>query len=898
MSILNKQNQVLTFIKIKPSENSNLILSNKHDYLSISSKNIIKLNNSNIKSSSDKEESFSLTYNRVFYNEEYSFIYEEIFNPSLENDLITLINNQQDCLFLCHGMSNSGKKSLLLGDKEKDFLTISQKGIISRVIDSLILRKPSNYRLFYSIIIEYNNKIIDVSKLNTIKSNIYQSDDVYSSIYIDLNDDLIRYELKSENDYLQRILKTMISLYSYENSRFQVYSKSNIVINLYIINEKNEEISTFSFVINQKSERVYKKKGENDENLKLNIKNNCDLIEIYKYLKDNAYYPITDSDFNNQSGFYKEYKSKLVYLLRKILKKPNYKTVIIGNIYLSSSNYRINKEILLYINSYSKIIENNHNKSSLNTKNDYDNDDNSNQNKENPIENRLLLLKDKEIQLLNEKIDVLNEKLEKSTVEMKELTEKHHLTIKQYEENLNKISNQLEFDGDIRVLYDNNNKKQGNSTNRKEYDYCERNKNMKLENLSLKSKVEDLKLKILSLEKEVSIEKTMNLTYKNTYSLVNEYIKSRKDEKNPENLESIFKNNNDLNRLTVLNENLNKQVTMLKEVISQKDEIIKRLTDNSKVFLMKYMRKNFVSHERDGRLMHLMNKRIENIENIYRTSIDKVDNDKDNDTNESNSIFNTNTINTYSNSKSNSNDKSKRNDINQRLHHRRPKNDYDSINMNDISSISNRNSYINSNINTKQIEILSSPDFSYVKSSVYKEILLIITGFMKVFDKLQTKEIPYINKEKGIVNKKDLIDYSILDTFISFSKLNNLIQFLNSFSLNNTRIFTENLNKISSFSRFLLCSKQNLYRLYDNINYNYGKGSDEYDKSSETVEGKYKKILVDQKKKKSIIQEKEGKEVKENPSQSNLFLKSNMKSIDKRSLSSIHNKTIMRKSFN
>lgn len=365
---INIKNSISSFIKVENLDNT-LFEINENN-------NILKLKNT-----SNSKDNIIIECNKIFFNNnENSYLYEELIKNKSK-----MFFEGKDVSLLVYGIAKSGKKSTIIGNKDQLLSNINARGIVCRLIDSILDKirchnsKDCIYKLYHSIVGEYNNKVIDLNRYliesnnnNLIieKSKANECNKYFENI-LDKNSNFQYKTIQVDNieDFVNTIANILTKYYNLNNNIDNFYDNTNYIITLQLFkynknsnnlvneinlsvnnnnsyNKNNNLLSSFNFIIMSNSNTFNFKSKQ-----KINI-NNIDKIETiskdFKLSEKEKYKIKYNINFNNN-------KMELLDLLQLIIKeKENY----INNMNNKEKESKLNTLNLNYLKS-NKLLSNN-----------------------------------------------------------------------------------------------------------------------------------------------------------------------------------------------------------------------------------------------------------------------------------------------------------------------------------------------------------------------------------------------------------------------------------------------------------------------------------------------------------------------------------------------------------
>ena len=539
-----KTNCIKTYLHIH-----NPTVKDKPYYKIDKSKNILYLHNQKIISESESDGIFE--FDKIFTNENSS---SDIYKNICDNMIQNFYEGKSHC-FVSYGNTMSDKFKILIGDNNK-------KGILLQTFDDLITNNKKDTKIFLSYFSIYNDKIIDLSNINTENdlNNKFEEDFMKEGIELSKNYDINNIKKISLENNFNNINEKIDKLFSHllnidKNSKYHIYSSSHFCFILYLINtETNNIISTITFIILNGSELLNK----NNLSKKSEVSSSLKSVES-QYIYDSIIYSISSNKvFNHENkvkNFEKEKLSKLTNLLNDICFNPdkeNIKFIIIGNIIPITGYYETTKDTLMFLFNIRQ--------STINKKNK---NEKINVSRKLSYQNREDVIFDLEskIKFQADSIEDLNKTLKKKDEKIFDLE-------KNYKVQIEYLKNYFGFKGKIEVLL-------SGDVNTKEFKEASKIREAKENALILKKNINLLEKNMEKKEEEINKLKNERKIKLNDQTMIKYYfmaddIKKNKKKEN-DNKKEIFtqmqKYENDI-------KNKDKIINELKKEIEQKNKIL------------------------------------------------------------------------------------------------------------------------------------------------------------------------------------------------------------------------------------------------------------------------------------------------------------------------------------
>ncbi len=617
-------------------ENNNQIQQNQNDnfddlktYLKIKKVNLsedksfIKISKCKTKLSfidntkrTDLEKSVTFENNKIFSDEENSYIYEEVCRDCIKDFIIG-----QNYCFFSYGLTHSGKTGLLFGGNNC-ITNINNHGIMFRFLDSLKANLASRgnhqqYTLNYSYICINSNKLIDLlilqnpeydNFLNNKNNNINELDinsliKEYKTI-TDITNFIIKNTLNDVSDIVTFVSKVRSLFIKLEQSDKKLYSKSHFCFFIYLTNLKTGKTSTSSFTILAGSEisdisnnMVSPNKNNNNNSTNGNISRTRDGIFVQNSFSTllNVIMQLKSPDF--KIGKFNEIEfddSTLTYSLKTFLKNSKFR--IVGTIVPNVGYQESVRDTLMFLFKFRKSV---YGKKSLNqlNKNLTDKTDELLYDMENKLN-----IKDKHIQKLNDQIDSLNRRLEES----ENINRKNIETLKAA----------FNFDGDVVKL-------KSNDENIAEVKYARTVRDSMEQNKILNKRLKENEKKITDLREEIKKVSNEKRVIEDDRLALGNYLKIKEDNLHKENkMKIVLENSKELEELKRKNEQLEKKIEEYRKVIEENSKKLKNLpnilkenTEDRKEIAKK-------REELKGNLDKQMKSSIKQIEKKYNVEIE------------------------------------------------------------------------------------------------------------------------------------------------------------------------------------------------------------------------------------------------------------------------------------
>ena len=539
-----KSNCIKTYLHIH-----NPTVKDKPYYKIDKSKNILYLHNQKIISESESDGIFE--FDKIFTNENSS---SDIYKNICDNMIQNFYEGKSHC-FVSYGNTMSDKFKILIGDNNK-------KGILLQTFDDLITNNKKDTKIFLSYFSIYNDKIIDLSNINTENdlNNKFEEDFMKEGIELSKNYDINNIKKISLENNFNNINEKIVKLFSLllnidKSSKYHIYSSSHFCFILYLINtETNNIISTITFIILNGSELLNK----NNLSKKSEVSSSLKSVES-QYIYDSIIYSISSNKvFNHENkvkNFEKEKLSKLTNLLNDICFNPdkeNIKFIILGNIIPITGYYETTKDTLMFLFNIRQ--------STINKKNK---NEKINVSRKLSYQNREDVIFDLEskIKFQADSIEDLNKTLKKKDEKIFDLE-------KNYKVQIEYLKNYFGFKGKIEVLL-------SGDVNTKEFKEASKIREAKENALILKKNINLLEKNMEKKEEEINKLKNERKIKLNDQTMIKYYfmaddIKKNKKKEN-DNKKEIFtqmqKYENDI-------KNKDKIINELKKEIEQKNKIL------------------------------------------------------------------------------------------------------------------------------------------------------------------------------------------------------------------------------------------------------------------------------------------------------------------------------------
>ena len=539
-----KTNCIKTYLHIH-----NPTVKDKPYYKIDKSKNILYLHNQKIISESESDGIFE--FDKIFTNENSS---SDIYKNICDNMIQNFYEGKSHC-FVSYGNTMSDKFKILIGDNNK-------KGILLQTFDDLITNNKKDTKIFLSYFSIYNDKIIDLSNINTENdlNNKFEEDFMKEGIELSKNYDINNIKKISLENNINNINIKIDKLFSHllnidKSSKYHIYSSSHFCFILYLINtETNNIISTITFIILNGSELLNK----NNLSKKSEVSSSLKSVES-QYIYDSIIYSISSNKvFNHENkvkNFEKEKLSKLTNLLNDICFNPdkeNIKFIILGNIIPITGYYETTKDTLMFLFNIRQ--------STINKKNK---NEKINVSRKLSYQNREDVIFDLEskIKFQADSIEDLNKTLKKKDEKIFDLE-------KNYKVQIEYLKNYFGFKGKIEVLL-------SGDVNTKEFKEASKIREAKENALILKKNINLLEKNMEKKEEEINKLKNERKIKLNDQTMIKYYfmaddIKKNKKKENDNKKElftQIQKYENDI-------KNKDKIINELKKEIEQKNKIL------------------------------------------------------------------------------------------------------------------------------------------------------------------------------------------------------------------------------------------------------------------------------------------------------------------------------------
>lgn len=435
-------------------------------------KNIILLHDPIFKNPSDK--SAIIEVNQIFTNQhEYSYIYAQICQNTIEESL-----NGDSFIFVSYGITTSEKLEMLIGNIEDSNRNDKHIGIFPRLLDQLISTVNNNkdYKDNLSINLSYmclyDTKLIDLSNyIGKDFSDYTYEDFVKEGIFIDAVEIIKQVKkIPTENykDVLFFLNKLLLHLRELEDdSDGNLFTKSHLVIIIYVTNNEGKNITKLTFILLNGSEQLNEDK-QNRLNRKNYISNKQtkNILDLNKMALDSQYTydSILNAIRSNESIFGKKEihnqdedqidleEKKNLSRLTKVLFYPcfsrkikNLKYVIIGSIMPIPGFHSSVKDTLLYLfecRSIKSSIKNGKGrKKTISSKKS----DKTNKISMKITQDDTIFILEQKVKLLQTKIADLNNIIDKKTINITALQ-------KNYKKQVEILKEYFGFKGDVNIL--------------------------------------------------------------------------------------------------------------------------------------------------------------------------------------------------------------------------------------------------------------------------------------------------------------------------------------------------------------------------------------------------------------------------------------------------------------
>ena len=547
-----KNNCIKTYLHIH-----NPSVKDKPYYKIDKSQNILYLHNQMNISESESDGIFE--FDKIFTNEnKFSDIYENICGTVIHN----FYEGKSYC-FISYGNTMSDKFKILIGDN-------NDKGILLQSFDDLIKNNKSNMKLSLSYFCLYNDKIIDLSCINSVDYPNHKFEDnfIKKGIEIGKNYDInnlnkINIENNSDdiNEKIDKLFSHLIKIE--RNSKYHIYITSHFCFIIYLLNtETNNIISTMTFILLNGSELLNK----NNLSKKSEVSTSLKSVES-QYIYNSIIYSIgCNKAFNHgnkQVNFEKDKLSKLTGILNDICFNPdkdNIKFIIIGNIIPITGYYETTKDTLMFLFNIRQ--------STINKKT---------KNKEMSVSRKLSRqTRDDVIFDLESKIKFQADSIENLNKIVQNKDEKIFDLEKNYKVQVEYLKNYFGFQGKIEVLL-------SGDVNTKEFKEASKIREAKEDTLVLKRNIMFLEKNMKKKEEEINKLKNERNIRLNDQTMINYYflaedIKKNKEKEN-ENKKELFiqlqKYENDIKTKDKIIEQLKKELEQKNKLLLSIPKVIK-----------------------------------------------------------------------------------------------------------------------------------------------------------------------------------------------------------------------------------------------------------------------------------------------------------------------------------
>ena len=535
-----KKTDIKTFIKVKMFNSPD----EKQYYLINNEKTIFTLFDPIRMQHSDKSVNFEM--NKIFVNEENSYIYEDICR-----DVCSEALEGQNFCFITGGASKSGKKTLVFGkdDCKSEF---SSRGLLYRLIENFlaVTNNNSDITISMSMMGVYNSKYVDLVKFVQKKFEKVSEKD-FVNIHADIkptqeitNQTINRIQIRDVNtliDLINKILEVYKNLDLFDR---KLMTRSNLINNILVF--KNAKlISTLTFCTLSGNEKIGLGKefdGQKTRDSISNLNNEEALIHIITLLK------MSESD-DNQVKEIPFSDNSLTFCLKNFISN-NTKLRIISCIFPGTGYINIVKNTLMFPFRIRKAL--------LEMKN-IKKDVKPEQKRDEEMYQLEIQLKNQQKTIEKLKNDVQDQKKENETKE------------KSYKINLETIKKAFNFEGEITKLLDNDESVKEAVYARKIRDSGDQVKYLNRKIVELEKKIEDLKEDNKTLEREKG-EKKLDI------AMVTLYNKLKEDNLFEENKIKIMLDHSKIvDKLKIENQNLIKQLENYRKEVESNSKLIKSL---------------------------------------------------------------------------------------------------------------------------------------------------------------------------------------------------------------------------------------------------------------------------------------------------------------------------------
>lgn len=555
-----------TFVKIKKVN-----VPEDKQYIKIS-KDKAKINFIDNSKRTELEKSVIFENNKVFAEEENSYIFEEVCRESVKE----FIGGQNFCYF-GYGLTHSGKMGALFGGNDCEN-NINNRGLIFRFLESLKLNLNSlisskgkdQFSVSYSFICINANKYADllsIQKLiNESELNLFKFTEAEMSAFfrdykatVDISSILIKHQISlsdsdnfdnitgiSINSIISYFVKLRSIFYKLEFTEKKFYSKSHFCFFVYLTNLKTNKTSTCAFTVLAGSEKSSNSSGSpviSKTRDCIYIQNSFStLLSIVSMLKS----PEFKQEKFNEIPFD---DSTLTYCLKSFL--GNAKIKILATLVPNIGYQDSVRDVLMFLFKFRKGVFGKDYSSAYN-KTLADKNDEILYELENKIKS-----KEREIQRLTEQTNNLNKRLEDSDLSNKR--------------NLEAIKSAFNFEGDL-------NKLSSNDDSLPEVKYARNVRDALDQNRILNKRIKEFEKKVSDLKEEIKKVNTEKRLIENDRVAIANHIKVREENLHEENkIKILCENSKELDELKKKNEILEKQISEYRKIVEENGKKIQSL---------------------------------------------------------------------------------------------------------------------------------------------------------------------------------------------------------------------------------------------------------------------------------------------------------------------------------
>lgn len=543
-------------------------------------------------------EAITLNPNYIFEQSQYEncIMYENI----CRNTVNDIINQHKRHIFLTYGLTKTGKKTTIFGE-ENSSSNKNSRGLVFRLVEDLLNKinekDKDKISLTYNFFCLFQNKTLDFSKLKSKDYENINEDDLIKQFETvkptkDYELEMNRIPIFTIEDFISSVMKPLYMLYRLEPYDNKIFSRSSLILNIQLSNE-NENLN---ININNNS---------NNNNPQVKHTNICfcsmssaDVkIESQVFNLNKTRHVInTNADMINIIQLFQEL-NKNDFSIEKYFKNntiPSYLVSVLKNNFLIKTNFKIIGCIFPAPYYYSKVKDTIMTLKRLNPKQVDRIDFQNNQEREDE-ENKEAM-----IYSLSKKLNDSEKEIEKKRNEIERLNEMLKKKDEENRMNMDIISKEIAFEGDISKLYKKNKEKDKEKDMNKdelipEFKFVRKIRECMNHNIILQNKIKELEQKIenLKIEKEkIQIEKTV---MENDNAMVTMYSKIKESNLLEENkLKLLLNNNKEKDALKRQVDTLTIQVELLKKEINEKTGLYRKLPET--------LKENLVNKEQLGQM--------------------------------------------------------------------------------------------------------------------------------------------------------------------------------------------------------------------------------------------------------------------------------------------------------